>query len=226
MEKVLQFLNNVQQNNNRDWFNNNKAEYLKAKETFDNFAEQLIAGIGQFDATINNLTLKDCTYRIYKDTRFSKDKTPYKTHMGVYIAPGGKKSGYAGYYFHLEATGSNYIGSHLLSTGSYKPQKEALKSIREEVMLNGKEFLQTVGMAKGFTLETGNSLVKVPTGFPSDSPYAEYFKLKDFFLTKNIDHNFVNSPELLANTIAEFKKTIAFKELLNKAIQYAYENGV
>ena len=225
MEQVLEFLNQLKENNNREWFEEHRADYLQAKNTFDTFAQNLIEGISAFDPTISNLTLKDCTYRIYRDTRFAKDKTPYKTHMGVYIAPYGKKSGYAGYYFHIEAKESNYIGGHILTTGSYRPPKELLKSIREEVMLNGEEFLDTITKAEGFHLEQHNTLSRIPYGFPQDSPYSQYFKLKDFFVTKEIDNNFLNSPNLLSNTIAEFKKTTAFKDLLNKAIQYAYENG-
>jgi len=78
MEKVLQFLNELQKNNNRIWFEDHKQEYREALEIFNSFTENLIAGIATFDPSVRNLSLKDCTYRIYRDVRFSPDKSPYK----------------------------------------------------------------------------------------------------------------------------------------------------
>ena len=101
MKRVLEYLRNLAANNNKVWFDAHKDEYLLAKKVFEDFTEQLIAKVEAFDPTVKGLTVKDCTYRIYRDVRFSKDKSPYKTHMGCYICRGGKKSGYSGYYFHV-----------------------------------------------------------------------------------------------------------------------------
>ena len=225
MKKVLNFLNQLNDNNNREWFQEHKGEYLEAKAIFDSFTEQLILGIQTFDNNINNLSVKDCTYRIYKDTRFSKNKTPYKNHMGAFISPNGKKSGYSGYYFHIEATNAEYIGGHILSTGIYRPLPNVLKSIREEIMLNGEEFLNLAHKASGFKLNSDNMLKRVPTGFPADSKFVDYFKYKDYFLVQSIDDTFVLSHNLLENTIKEFKKTYEFNNLLNKAANYAFEES-
>ena len=102
MKIVLDFINQLSLNNNKEWFDKNKSFYQEAKHCFETFTQQLIANIETFDPTIRGLQVKDCTYRIYRDLRFSKDKTPYKTHFGAYICPNGKKSGLGGYYFHLE----------------------------------------------------------------------------------------------------------------------------
>ena len=101
MDSVLQFLQDLRMHNDRAWFEANRARYTAAQAAFNRMAEQLIPAIASFDGRIRNLTVAQCTYRIYRDLRFSPDKTPYKTHFGAYICPGGKNSGYAGYYFHL-----------------------------------------------------------------------------------------------------------------------------
>lgn len=225
MNKVLDFLNKLQVNNNREWFLEHKDEYLEALAIFDTFIEQLIIGIQSFDTSIKHLSVKDCTFRIYRDARFSKDKTPYKTHMGAFISPTGKKGPYSGYYFHVEATNAAYIGSNILSTGIYRPLPNVLKSIREEVMLNGEQFLSCAYEATGFKLNSDNMLKRVPTGFPADSKFAEYFKFKDYFLSKSFDNSFLLSEDLLENTIKEFKKTLPFHNLLNKAASYALEES-
>ena len=108
MEEILRFLDDVLHNNNRPWFQEHKNQFLKAQANFNALAEQIIDGVQKFDDNCKGLTLKDCTYRFYRDTRFSPDKRPYKTHFGVFVCPEGKKSMLAGYYFHLEAKESVY----------------------------------------------------------------------------------------------------------------------
>ena len=111
MKRVIEFLQNLVANNNKVWFDAHKDEYLLAKKVFEDFTEQLIAKVEAFDPSVKGLKVKDCTYRIYRDVRFSKDKSPYKTHMGCYICRGGKKSGYSGYYFHVATEQSDVYPS-------------------------------------------------------------------------------------------------------------------
>lgn len=226
MKKIITFLNQLQQNNNKPWFEEHKQEYKDAQAVFNAFVEELIAGIAAFDPLVNNLTVKDCTYRIYRDIRFSNNKTPYKTHMGAFVAPHGKGGGYSGYYFHIEAQNANYIGGHLLSTGIYCPDPRVIKSIREEIMLNGKQFAEAIDVARCFALDRSNALKKIPGGFPADSEYAEYFKLRDYFLSQYLDDAFILSENLLENTLREFKKTLIFNNLMNRAAAYAYESDL
>jgi len=221
MEKVLSFLTDLRSNNNKEWFDANKVRFLEAQSIFNNFIGELLVGIGEFDPSVRNLQLKDCVYRIYRDLRFSKDKTPYKTHMGGFIAPGGKCGGRAGYYFHIEPKEADYLGGHILSAGVYMPTPKALKSIREEIMLNGDQFHKSVIGTEGFDMEMGRKLKKVPSGFPADSPFAQYFKYQDFFLSRSFDDKFLADKNLLRNTLNEFKKTVTFNTILNRAIDYA-----
>ena len=101
LDKTLKFLSDLARNNNRPWFNAHKDRYLEAKAEFEAMVEELIPSLQRLDPELGPLTLSECTYRIYRDTRFSPDKTPYKVHMGAYINRQGKKSPFAGYYVHI-----------------------------------------------------------------------------------------------------------------------------
>lgn len=223
MKKVLEFLNNLQENNYREWFEEHKTEYKEAQAIFNQTVDKLIAGISEFDPAVAKLSAKSCTFRIYRDVRFSKNKAPYKTHMGAFISPYGKGGGYSGYYFHIEAEGANYIGGNILSTGVYRPEPAALKSIREEIFLNGDQFQETISKANNFKIETGETLKRVPGGYPSEFKYADYLKLKNYFLTRYVDDNWITSPDLIERSVEEYKTTKDFHDLLNKAISYAFE---
>ena len=223
MKKVLEFLNNLQENNYREWFEEHKTEYKEAQAIFNQTVDKLIAGISEFDPAVAKLSAKNCTFRIYRDVRFSKNKAPYKTHMGAFISPYGKGGGYSGYYFHIEAEGANYIGGNILSTGVYRPEPAALKSIREEIFLNGDQFQETISKANNFKIETGETLKRVPGGYPSEFKYADYLKLKNYFLTRYVDDNWMTSPDLIERSVEEYKTTKEFHDLLNKAINYAFE---
>lgn len=223
MKKIVDFLIAVQANNNREWFAKHKAEYKEAEKELHIFAEKLIEGIASFDPTVKNLSVKECTYRIYRDIRFSADKSPYKTHTGVYVCPGGKKSGNAGYYFHIEPQGQGLLGHNLLTTGLYMPEREFLNSVREDILFKGEEFLDTINKAKDFVLDTEDSLKRIPTGFPSDSPYSEYLKLKNVCLVKYMTNEELLASDILEKSLENFKKTVDFNNFLNRAVQYARE---
>jgi uncharacterized protein (TIGR02453 family) len=226
MKQVIDFLNNLQENNYREWFEDNKSDYKEAQKTFNDTVERLIQGIASFDPSVGRLTAKECTFRIYRDVRFSKNKLPYKTHMGAFISQYGRGSGYSGYYFHVEAHSANYIGGHILSTGVYRPVPLALKSIREEIFLNGEDFQTTISKAKNFKIEMGDALKRVPIGYPADFKYAEYLKLKNYFITRFVDENWMTSDDLIERSVKEYQTTKEFHDLLNKAINYAFDIDV
>ncbi|MEG1649380.1 MAG: DUF2461 domain-containing protein [Rikenellaceae bacterium] len=211
MENIISFLRELKENNNREWFEQNKPRYKELQEQYNQFVQKLIDGIMLFDKSIQNITVKDCTYRIYRDVRFSHNKEPYKTHIGAYISPYGKKSGYAGYYFHLEPDNS------ILAVGLYMPEPKVLASVRDEIMDSGDQILKSIEMTTGFTLDQTNKLQRAPKGYPQDSKYIEYLKLKDFTLCKSI----TSYDNLLENVLADFKSAYAFNAILNKAVRYA-----
>lgn len=224
MQQVIDFLKELKLNNNRTWFESHKAEYKVVQTTINQFAEQLALRIETFDPLVKGLQIKDMTYRIYRDIRFSKDKTPYKTHIGIYIAPGGKCAGFSGYYFHIEPFDDELKANHLLSSGVYMPSPEILKSIREDIAFNGKEFTNALQQANEFVLETENSLKKPPKGFLPNSPYIEYLKLKNFILTQPVSEATILSENLLETIATSFEKTVAFNNYMNRAIRYSKDN--
>lgn len=223
-EEILDFLRRLYENNDREWFDAHRAEWTRIKGLWADFTAELIEGIASFDDSVRGLRPQDCTYRIARDTRFSPDKRPYKTWIGAFVAPKGKKSGYAGYYFQLEPLTDEEKGcNHLLGSGAVCLEPAVLRSIREEVLDHGAEMQQSIHAARGFRLDPTNRLKRVPTGLPADSEYADLLKQKDFCLVKQVDEEFVHAEDLAARVVAEFRRTQPFIEQLNRAIQYAYE---
>ncbi|GHV61730.1 TIGR02453 family protein [Bacteroidia bacterium] len=225
MQTVIHFLTQLQNNNNREWFEANKAWYKQSLEAFNTFAEKLIAGIAQFDDSVQGLTIKDCTYRIYRDLRFTPNKLePYKTHIGVYVAHKGKNAGYAGYYFHVEPAGGRMIGNNILTAGLYMPEPKVLQIVREDIDNQGEQFVELLQKAKGFQLDDGegHKLKRVPRGFNADSKYADYLKLKDFYVAKYIDNDYLLRADLLENVLKEYRKTTGLVAWLNRAVDFAH----
>ena len=209
---------------NREWCDANRAEWKRVKTRFAGFTEQLIDGISAFDPSVRGLRVQDCTYRIARDTRFSPDKTPYKEYIGAYIAPGGKKSGYAGYYFHVEPdTGEGSTYGHMLAVGLYCPEPVVLRSVRDEIFDNGAEVERTIREADAFTLCRDNTLRRPPKGYPSGSAYDELLRLRELLLERRLTERELLDDGLLERTLEAFRQTQPFVALLNRAVQFAYE---
>ena len=223
MEEVLDFLRRLSDNNDREWFDAHRAEWTHVKGLWADFTAELIEGVASFDPSVRGLRPQDCTYRIARDTRFSADKRPYKSWLGTFIAPHGKKSGYAGYYFHVEPVGDGLLGNHLLAAGAVCIEPTVLRSIREEVLDHGDELTESIRRARGFRLDTTNRLKRVPTGFPAESEHADLLKQKDYCLEKRVSEEFVLSDGLPERLVEEFCHTKPFLDQLNRAIRYACE---
>ena len=219
MKQLLRFLHSLSLHNNKAWFEAHKADFLKAKDTLASLTVDLIRGIRSFDETIGALSVSDCTFRIYRDVRFSKDKSPFKTYMGVFVVRGGRKSGYSGYYFHLDGA-----GDHFLAIGNYYTEPRVLKTLKEDIELGGGDFRRILAnLDPGFVLDKENSLKKVPKGFPVDSPDSEFFKLRNFSLIKSVDEDFILSPNLSDRIITAFKTGKPFLDYINRAIGFCRE---
>ena len=224
MKQVIAFLRELHDNNNREWFDAHRTEWKRVKTRFAGFTEQLIDGISAFDPPVRGLRVQDCTYRIARDTRFSPDKTPYKEYIGAYIAPGGKKSGYAGYYFHVEPdTGEGSTYGHMLAVGLYCPEPVVLRSVRDEIFDNGAEVERTIREADAFTLCRDNTLRRTPKGYPSGSAYDELLRLRELLLERRLTERELLDDGLLERTLEAFRQTQPFVALLNRAVQFAYE---
>ena len=223
MKEVIDFFRRLHDDNTREWFDAHRAEWTRVKGLFGAFTERLIEGVSSFDPSVRGVRVQDCTYRIARDTRFSPDKSPYKTYIGAYIAPKGKKSGFAGYYFHIEPCADSLVWCNMLSAGLYCPEPTVLRSVREEILDNGAAIAAAIGRARGFRLCRANSLKRVPTGFPADSEWSDMLKLKDFYLEQPIAEEFLLAPDLLERTVEQFRRTQPFIAILNRAIRYAHE---
>lgn len=226
MKEILHFLQELQQNNNREWFHANKQWYQEIQKKWNLFCEELIHEVGSFDEDIAKLTLQDCTYRIYRDTRFSNDKTPYKTHLGVFLAPGGKKSMHAGYYFHVSTgEGDTYPHAHMLAAGNYCYDNRAVKILREDISDGWDEFSKEVlAVADSrFQVDMDGALKKVPKEFSADAPYADWMRLKSYSLFTHVDTDFILQPDLAKKVAEIFKTAKPFNDYINRAVDYINE---
>ena len=217
METTLHFLKKLKNNNNREWFDSNKSEYLASKEIFEEFVSELIKGINKFDKKVSlDLKPKDCTFRIYKDVRFSKDKTPYKNNMSASINPGGKKSNIPGYYFHLEPEAC------FLAGGVYMPMPDDLKAIRQEIDYNPLpliNILKSASFKKEFNgLDEEDKLKNPPKGFNKDHAHSEILKNKHFIVSRKFENKVILKKEGLSKTLDSFKAMYPFLDYLRKAI--------
>lgn len=221
MKEVYDFLESLMRNNNRQWFAEHKSKYVSAQTKFNSFATKLIEGIAAFDESVRGLTLADCTYRIYRDIRFSSDKSPYKRHMGVFVCPKGKKSCLAGYYFHIEPDEAEYIGGSLLCSGTYNPTPEMLRNIRNAILYSGSDFEKAVSKAPNFSLEMSSMMARVPNGYPKDTPYSKYMRMRNFLISKPLSKEvlFGDTDALLDMALRNFKTTYDFNTFLNKAAE-------
>ena len=221
MKRIIEFLTLLEANNNREWFNDNKNLYLEAKEVFTGYMEGLIEGISRFDDSVCGLKAKDCIYRIHRDTRFSNDKTPYKTHFGGFIVARGKQSGLAGYYVHIEPTENGMLGCSMLASGLIMPQPAELRSIREEILDYGDEIMDIVDKSDGFKFSLGNSLKRTPAGFPRDTKVDFLLRLRDHFIDKRLSNRDILGKNFLQKSIEAFRTTKPYIDHLNRAVLYA-----
>ena len=221
MKEIISFLRDLSQNNNREWFMANKARYTAVAERFNTIVDELIREIARYDTSVTGLTAKDCTYRIYRDVRFSADKSPYKTHMGAFICRGGKKSGYSGYYFHIGTGGEGYPAAHMLAAGDYCCDPKVLQVLREDIVGGGGDFDAIVQDARPtFDLDREGALKRNPKGFEQETLYTEYLRLKAFCLVHTPSNDFMYADGLAQRTAALFESSKPFLDYINRAIEY------
>lgn len=209
---TLQFLKNLTKNNNRDWFNENKATYQEAQHDVVSLVEKLIEEMSSFDEEIGKLDAKKSLFRIYRDTRFSKDKSPYKTNFGASLGMG-KGSKTSGYYLHIEP------GKSFLAGGVYMPESSVLKEIRKEISAYGTEFLEILNnkdFKKYFgELDQEDKLQKVPQGFEKDDKMAEFLKQKNFVVIYPIKDEELLDEKVAKNFAKIYKAMKPLNDFLN-----------
>jgi uncharacterized protein (TIGR02453 family) len=219
LPSTLSFIKALKKNNNKSWFDAHRPAYENARDDFAFFIQQVIDKHSRNDKDLSDLVAKKCIFRINRDVRFSKDKSPYKTHMGASMDRGGRKSGFAGYYFHLEP-GNSFFGG-----GLWTPEPAPLKKVRQEIDYCLDEFENIINSRKFKThfkeLYTGENvqLVKVPQGFEKDDPAAKYLKFKSWLFLKNLGDDELLSKDLVKKTVDAFIVLQPFLHFINRALE-------
>jgi uncharacterized protein (TIGR02453 family) len=216
---TLKFLKDLRKNNNKEWFDSNRKTYEAARRDFESFVETVIKKLSRSDDSIKDLKPKDCIFRINRDIRFSKDKSPYKTNFGAYINRGGKKSKFGGYYFHCDPEQA-FAGG-----GLWMPVPPELNKVRQEIDYCFDEFKKIINTKK-FRENYGNlyqgddmRLSLVPKGFDKSNPAAEYLKLKSFIAMKQLSTKDLTSNDLVNNTVKLFESLQPLIRFVNRAVE-------
>ncbi|MDE3214150.1 MAG: DUF2461 domain-containing protein [Bacteroidota bacterium] len=216
---TLGFLKTLKKHNHKTWFDAHRTGYLAAKADFEAFVQNLLDHTVKLDEDLRSLVVKDCVFRINRDVRFSKDKSPYKTNMGAYLNKGGKKAPFAGYYFHLEPGGKSFAGG-----GLWMPEGTALKAVRQEIDYSQAEFRKII-TAPSFKKQYGDldrssgySLVNVPRGYEKDHPLADYLKLKSFVALRPLPDTLLSDKKLGKEVLDAFRALYPLVKFLNRAI--------
>ncbi|MBI9067169.1 MAG: DUF2461 domain-containing protein [Salinivirgaceae bacterium] len=219
-KNVIPFLTDLSNNNNKDWFTANKSRYQEAHKDFTDFIDQLIAKIAETDPLLQGTTAKDCVFRIYRDVRFSKDKTPYKTHFGAHIAVGGRKSKRAGFYLHIDPSGNSFTGG-----GIHMPEAPILKAIRNEFFQVPEELIEILNNQEYKKYHNGlweeNKLKTAPKGFPKDFEHIDLLRYKSYIAIHNLKINDISAADFISKLIHIHKAMYPLNRLLNTIIEDA-----
>lgn len=209
---LLAFLLDLKSNNSREWFAASKPFYLDLKENFEEFVSKLIEEFGEFE-NLDGVQVKNCTYRINRDVRFTKNKDPYKTWFSASFSEGGRKSGVMDYYLHIEPNGKSFLGG-----GMYNPSPDQLAKYRQEIDYNAeslrkiidqKLFVKTYGQAQG------ESLKNIPKGFDALHPDADLLKVKTMFFWHHFTDAEVTSDHFVDLVVRKAKLLKPYLDFLN-----------
>ena len=215
LQVTLDFLGMLQAHNNREWFENNRAAYERARETFEIFVDRLIRDAGRIE-DLKGVAARDCIFRIYRDVRFSKDKSPYKTNMAAMIVAGGRKSGRQGYYVHLAPHDESMIAG-----GLYMPSSEQIGKFRRAIARDAAPFKKIIGareFKKYFGTLEPEKLKNAPLGFPRDHPEIELLKWKQVVVMHPLADEQVSAPDLVPYAVRVFKAMKPFLDYLNSIL--------
>ena len=216
---TIEFLKELKLNNHKDWFEANRKKYENAKGDYLHLVGEVLAKVSKNDSTIVGLQPKDCVFRINRDVRFSKDKSPYKSNMGAGFSKGGKKMIVAGYYFHCEP-GSSFVGG-----GMWMPEADTLKKIRQEIDYCYEEF-DGIIKSEAFVKQFGGlentpeiTLSRPPKGYEETNPAINYLKLKSFEATSPISDEELTSDRLVPKIVTAFAALQPLIYFINKALE-------
>ncbi len=215
MKEIYKFLKNLSHNNNKEWFDANKETYQLTRQKAMHLTEVLINEIRSFDSYVPYIEAKDCLYRIYRDVRFSNDKTPYKNYYGIYIARNGRKAIYPGYYLHILPGGS------FLSGGVYMPQPEVLKAIRNEIYYHVDDYLRITedpAFKSTFSYFDEDKMKTNPKDYPKDFKHIDLLRYRSHAPFINISDEQLMNGNLIDFIIEKYKMIYPYNRFINEAI--------
>ncbi len=214
----LQFLDDLKANNNRDWFLDNKKRYEVFKKDYQQLVADFLDAMKPLDPTLKMLEVKNCTFRINRDIRFSKDKSPYKDHVGIWMSSGAKGMNRSGYYVHIARTGSFIAG------GFYCPEAEDLKKVRKEIAFFHDD-LEEIMHDKNFQKEfvdfdrnENNLLKNPPRGYEKDHPAIEFLKLKSFETSQKFNIEEVLKKDFVSKMTQKLIVLKPLNDFINRAL--------
>ena len=214
---TLKFLKDLETNNNKPWFDTHRPQYETAKTNFYAMVEKLIPAIAKFDAPIGQLAVKQCVFRINRDVRFSKNKSPYKNNMACYFNQAGKSGSGAGYYLHIEP------GKSFAAGGIWVPEAPVLAGIRQEIDYNfsdWKNIIENKKFKQAFTegIKSNNTLIRPPKGYDENNPAIEYLKMKSFIVSKPFANKNLEDKNFVADVAKTFNSMKPLIDFLNNAL--------
>lgn len=218
--KIIPFLAELAENNTKEWFDTHRQQYNLARTELVEFTAKLLESLSYSNPWVSVLNPSKCLYRINRDIRFSNDKTPYKTGVGIFIAPGGRSSGNAGYYLHIEPNNS-FIGG-----GIYAPQPAVLRAIRQEIYFNSDSFVKILNapaFKENFGQMMDERLKRPPKGFPADFKHIEILKYKHFVISHSLSQETISDNEPAKKLLPFFEAQQDFIAFLNRAIANSEE---
>ena len=215
-KETIQFLKDLENNNNREWFDQNRERYKEAKADFQEFVQSLINQLGVY-WNLEGLEAKDCIYRIFKDVRFSKDKTPYKAEFGATIASKGKKSNEAGVHLYIKPNEHSFI-----DFGTCHLEPDDLRKIRQEIDYDPaplKKFMDGSSFKETFKEELrGDQLKTAPKGYEKDHPDIALLRYKNFSVRSELPTSSLIEDNFDEKFEKVFKEGRPFIDFLNSAI--------
>lgn len=216
-QSTFDFLNQLRENNNREWFQANRELFDAARLQFMDFAEQVLHGLVAMDKRIpEDIPVSKCVYRIYRDIRFSLDKTPYKGYFSAAYSPTGRSTELPGYYIHIQP------GQSFVTAGLWHPSKERLAAIRQEIDYNSADFRSIVEaplFLQHAGLDQEDRLKKAPSGYSADHPDIEFLRLKSFTATKSFSDNEMMQADATEMILSAFQALQPFQEFLYQAVE-------
>jgi uncharacterized protein (TIGR02453 family) len=213
-KSTMDFLKAIAKNNNRDWFTDNKETYLKANENMIDFADALLLKMKTHD-NIENESGKKSLFRIYKDIRFSKDKTPYKSHFAGHFTRATKQLR-GGYYFHIEP--GNKSG---MAGGFWNPNPEDLKRIRQDIDRNYKDWKKLLAnktLKNTFGEMDGEKVNSAPKGYAKDNPAIDLLRYKQYLFWAPFTDKEVMSDDFVTKANAALKALRPFFDYMSEVL--------